>query len=150
MTMVLMVSPRKSARGTHLEIDLTPVKTAKMFNLLTEGKKQEAVIKSVPDINLKIIANSNLILRKICQQFPKTENRIRRDFIGVKADTEENRQKIINFLKEKNLEFVLREAYEDRAMKVVVRDLPIDIEIAEIIQSLEEKRYKIGRVSTLK
>ncbi|GBL85103.1 hypothetical protein AVEN_221323-2-1, partial [Araneus ventricosus] len=73
-----------------------------------------------------------------------------RGFIGIKADTEENRQKIINFLKEKRLEFVLSEAQEDRSVKAVVRDLPINIEITEIIQSLEEKGYKIERISQIK
>ncbi|GBN05667.1 hypothetical protein AVEN_13951-1 [Araneus ventricosus] len=144
-----MVSPSKAARGTHLENELSQVKTAKTFNLLTEEKTQEAVIKSIPDINLKIISNSNRILREICQQYPKTENRLRRGFIGIKVDTEENRQKIIIFRKEKRLEFVLSEVQEDRPVKVVVRDLPIDIEITEIIQSLEEKGYKIGRVSQM-
>ncbi|GBM43002.1 hypothetical protein AVEN_88604-1 [Araneus ventricosus] len=83
--------------------------------------------------------------RKI-QEFPKTENRLRRDFIGIKANTEENREQIINLLKQKHLEFVLSEAYKDRPVKV----LPIDIEIAEIVRNLEEKVYKIGRVSQMK
>ncbi|GBN17708.1 hypothetical protein AVEN_38814-1 [Araneus ventricosus] len=57
---------------------------------------------------------------------------------------------MINFLKDKHLEFALSEACEDRPVKVVIRDLPTDIGIAEIIQSLEEKGYKIGRVSQMK
>ncbi|GBL72851.1 hypothetical protein AVEN_128050-1 [Araneus ventricosus] len=142
-----MVLPRKAARETHLEKEATPVKTANMFKQLAEENIQKKVAKSILEINLKIMANCNLILKEISQHFPKTENRLRRDFIGIKADTEENREKIINFLKEKNLEFVLSKAQKDRPAKVVIRDLPIDIEIAEIIQSLEEKGYKIGRVS---
>ncbi|GBM60026.1 hypothetical protein AVEN_147589-1 [Araneus ventricosus] len=42
------------------------------------------------------------------------------------------------------------EAYEDRPLKVVIRDLPINMEIPEIIQNLEEKGYKIGRASQMK
>ncbi|GBN25600.1 hypothetical protein AVEN_212973-1 [Araneus ventricosus] len=101
-----------------------------------EENIQKEVAKGVSEINLKVIANCNLILKEISQQFPKTENSLRRDFIGMEADTEGNR--------------VLREAYEDRPVKVVIRDLPINIGIAEIIQSLEEKGYKIGRVSQMK
>ncbi|GBO15612.1 hypothetical protein AVEN_28286-1 [Araneus ventricosus] len=142
-----LVSPRKAAGETHQEKEAMPVKTANMFKQLAEETIQKDATKRVPEINLKIIENCNLILKEITQQFPKTENRLRRDYIGIKADTEENRHKIINFLKEKNLEFVLSEAYEGKPVKVVVRDLPIDTEIAEIIQNLEEKGYKIGRVS---
>ncbi|GBN39763.1 hypothetical protein AVEN_110052-1 [Araneus ventricosus] len=42
------------------------------------------------------------------------------------------------------------EAYEDRPIKVVIRDLPISVETSEIIQSLEEKGYTIGRASQMK
>ncbi|GBM56176.1 hypothetical protein AVEN_226079-2-1, partial [Araneus ventricosus] len=138
------------ATGSHLENALTPVKAANTFNLLTEEKTQESGIKSVPEISLKRTANSNPVLRENYQRYPKTENRLRRGFIGIKADTDENRQNIINFLKEKGLEFVLSEAQEDRPVKVVVRDLPTDIEITEITQNLEEKGCKMGRVSQMK
>ncbi|GBO01394.1 hypothetical protein AVEN_57887-1 [Araneus ventricosus] len=113
-------------------------------NILKEAPK------SIPEINLKIIPNFNLVLKEINQQFPNTENRLRREFIGIKGDTKENREKFINLLKQKNLEFVLSEAYEDRPVKVVIRDLPIDMEITEIIQNLEGKGYKIGRATPMK
>ncbi|GBM90314.1 hypothetical protein AVEN_116305-1 [Araneus ventricosus] len=93
-----MVSPRKEARETQ-QLESTEIETANMFTPIAEENRQEEVQKCIPEINLKIIANCNLILKEISQQFPKTENRIRRDFIGIKADTEENTEKIINFLK---------------------------------------------------
>ncbi|GBM42999.1 hypothetical protein AVEN_88602-1 [Araneus ventricosus] len=76
------VSPRKAARETHLGKEATPVKTANMFKQLAEENIQKEVAKSVPEINLKIIENSNLILKEISQEFPKTENSLRRDYCG--------------------------------------------------------------------
>ncbi|GBN77546.1 hypothetical protein AVEN_51184-1 [Araneus ventricosus] len=69
-----------------------------------EENIEKEVAKGVSEINLKFIANCNLILKKISQQFPKIENSLRRDFIGMEADTEENK--------------ILREEYEDRPVKV--------------------------------
>ncbi|GBM39764.1 hypothetical protein AVEN_107178-1 [Araneus ventricosus] len=94
-----LLSPQKAARGTHPEREATHVKTADMFKQLSDENIPKETTSSVPEINLKIIASCNLILKEICQQFPKTENKLRGDFISIRADTEENRQKIINILK---------------------------------------------------
>ncbi|GBO34608.1 hypothetical protein AVEN_148413-1 [Araneus ventricosus] len=91
-----------------------------MFSQLGEKKTPKIAPRNIPEIILKVIDNCNLILKEICQQFPKTENRLRKDFIGIRADTEENRERIINFFKEKKVEFVPNESFEDRPMKVVI------------------------------
>ncbi|GBO46069.1 hypothetical protein AVEN_20324-1 [Araneus ventricosus] len=129
---------RKAAREIQ-QPEPTPLETANAYTKLAEENIQEEAPKSIPEINLKIIPNYSLIIKEIRQRFPNTENRLRREFIEIKADTKENREKIINLLRQKKLEFVLSEAYEDRPVKVVIRDLPIDMEIPEIIQNLEEK-----------
>ncbi|GBM96790.1 hypothetical protein AVEN_249338-1 [Araneus ventricosus] len=144
-----LISPRKAARE-FTQVKVTPTKTTNKFSLLVDENNQEAAQRSVPEINLKIVANVIQILKEISQQFTKTENRLRRGFIGIKADSEENREKTIKFLKQKNLEFVLSEAYEDRPLKVVIRNLPINMEISEITQCWEEKGYQIERASQMK
>ncbi|GBO09185.1 hypothetical protein AVEN_220139-1 [Araneus ventricosus] len=103
---IQMVSSHKANRDIHLEKKLSPAKTTNMFHHLAEEKIQNTATKSVPEINLKIISNCNRILKEITHQFPKTENRLRRDFMGMKENTEEN----YHLPQRENLEFVLSEA----------------------------------------
>ncbi|GBN76840.1 hypothetical protein AVEN_173185-1 [Araneus ventricosus] len=123
-----MVSPRKAVREIHLEKEATPIKTANMFSQIGEQEIPKVSPRSIPEINLNVTSSSNLIIKEICQLFPNIENRLRKEFIGIRTDTEENRDKIISLLKEKNLEFVPREAFENRPMKLVIRNLPKEMD----------------------
>ncbi|GBN87616.1 hypothetical protein AVEN_84678-1 [Araneus ventricosus] len=91
---------RKAARKIQ-QPEPTPLETANAYTKLAEENIQEEAPKSIPEINLKIIPNYSLILKEISQQFPNTGNRLRREFIEIKADTKENREKIINLLRQK-------------------------------------------------
>ncbi|GBN68906.1 hypothetical protein AVEN_150408-1 [Araneus ventricosus] len=92
------------------------------------------------------------------QQQPDTQGNLpavskngkRKEFIGIKGDTDINREKIICLLKEKKLEFVLSETYENRPIKVVIRHLPKEMDLQEITHSLEEKGFKIERITQMK
>ncbi|GBM03816.1 hypothetical protein AVEN_231292-1 [Araneus ventricosus] len=142
-----MVLPCKAAKITHQEEENTTIQTANKFSQL--GVQDTP--RNIPEINLKVTINSNLILKEICQQFPNTENRLRKEFIGIKTNTELNREKIIILLKEKKLEFMLTyETYESRPLKVVIRHLPREMDQQEITQSLEEKGFKIERITQMK
>ncbi|GBM41638.1 hypothetical protein AVEN_198387-1 [Araneus ventricosus] len=145
-----LVSPCKAARPTTMEMDTTPVETTNKFSQLDEGNAPITPPRKIPEINLKVTANVNQTLKEICQQFPHTENRLQKDFIRIRADSEDSRGKIIKFLKEKNLEFVLSEAFEDRPLKVVIRDLPREMDKQEIQQCLEEAGFKIERITQMK
>ncbi|GBM97032.1 hypothetical protein AVEN_234754-1 [Araneus ventricosus] len=122
------VSLHKAARPTTMEVDTTLVETTNKFFQLAEGNAPITSPRRIPEINLKVTPNVNQTLKEICQQFPQTENRLQNDFFRIRADSEDSREKIIKFLKEKNLEFVLSEAFEDRPLKIVIQDLPREMD----------------------
>ncbi|GBN81809.1 hypothetical protein AVEN_88294-1 [Araneus ventricosus] len=91
-------TPQKSQRNPPGERSNTCQNDKYVFPT-RRGKKP----RNIPKINLKVIDNRNQILREICQQFPKTENRLRKNFIGIRADTEENREKNHQFSQKENI-----------------------------------------------
>ncbi|GBN79173.1 hypothetical protein AVEN_15223-1 [Araneus ventricosus] len=104
-----------------------------------EGKKSD---KDIPAINLLMDSNYNLTLQEIASKFPKTTNKLVKGFISITADTEENRNKIINYLNETNKEYVLSENSEDRPLKIIIKRLPTDHRKDLIQQDLENHDFK--------
>ncbi|GBL86900.1 hypothetical protein AVEN_218649-1 [Araneus ventricosus] len=86
-----------------MEVDPTPVEKTNKFFQLAEGNAPITSPRRIPEINLKVTPNVNQTLKEICQQFPLTDSRLQKDFIRIRADSEDSRGKIIKFLKEKNL-----------------------------------------------
>ncbi|CAL1277939.1 unnamed protein product [Larinioides sclopetarius] len=68
----------------------------------------------------------------------------------IQPSNEEQRQEIISILKKKNREFILKETYGERPLKVVVRELPPDFDRDLIKDALENKGYTINRVVQMK
>ncbi|GBM25293.1 hypothetical protein AVEN_172100-1 [Araneus ventricosus] len=87
------VSPHKVARPTTMEVDPTPVEMTNKFSQLAEGNAPITSPRRIPEINLKVAPNVNQTLKEICQQFPLTENRLQKDFIRIRADSEDSREK---------------------------------------------------------
>ncbi|GBN49248.1 hypothetical protein AVEN_246191-1, partial [Araneus ventricosus] len=140
-----IVSPKKAAK-TQPELPKTPVKTANKYQELTNLPENNP---QVPAINLKLDADYNLTLQEIHSMFPETENKLIKGFICIQANSEDNRQKIIDILKKNNKEFVLSEAREDRPLKIVIKWLPVNQDKEELKDILESKGFKIIRISQL-
>ncbi|GBN88757.1 hypothetical protein AVEN_116850-1 [Araneus ventricosus] len=102
-----IVPPRKAARPTTMEMDTTPVETTNKFSQPAEGNAPITSPRRIPEINLKVTPNVNQTLKEICQQFPQTENRLQKDFIRIRADSDDSRGKIIKYLKENEMDIKL-------------------------------------------
>ncbi|GBM63224.1 hypothetical protein AVEN_188259-1 [Araneus ventricosus] len=106
--------------------------------------------KQIPAVNPKLETNYNLTLREINRMFPDTENKLYNGFIRIQASSPENRISIIEYLQKNDKEFILSEASADRLLKAVIKGLPLNQNIEELKTILENRDFKIIRISRLK
>ncbi|GBN45106.1 hypothetical protein AVEN_138586-1, partial [Araneus ventricosus] len=96
-----IVSPKNSAKIQLVETK-SPIEISNKYqNLigLEEQDKENAPPKiSIPAINLKINDDYNLTLQEISRNFPNTESKYDRGYIGILPHFLEDRSKIIEFL----------------------------------------------------
>ncbi|GBN44653.1 hypothetical protein AVEN_211196-1 [Araneus ventricosus] len=148
--------PARKAAKIMKSTELPEISISNKFKDLMEidtdnnNSKTEETKIQMPAINLKIDANYNLTLQEINRLYPDTQNKLVKGFISIQATSNDHRNSIIEYLKNNNKEFVLSEAYADRPLKVVIKDLPVEQNKEELKQILEELNFKIVRISQLK
>ncbi|GBN60442.1 hypothetical protein AVEN_172977-1 [Araneus ventricosus] len=142
-----LVSPRKATEHPSPVKTTSPIKVGNRFQNLTDIP---AETKSYPaTINLKPKDTYKTLLKEIAE-FPGIENKLLYGYINIKPTLEENRQKIIQLLKEKKEEFMLLEASEDRPIKVVLKGLHADTNSTDIVEDLQSKSFTVNRFSQMR
>ncbi|GBN09500.1 hypothetical protein AVEN_141007-1 [Araneus ventricosus] len=119
-------------------------------NDIENNLKIDDNMKQIPAINLKLETNYNLTLQEINRMYPDTEEKLINGFISIQTTNPENRERIIEYFKKNDKEFILSEAYADRPLKTVIKGLPLDQNKDELKSILENKDFKILRISKLK
>lgn len=146
----LQVSPRKAAKHPG-QVKTTPtIRVDNRFQSQADTPTPTGTKEHPATINLKPRENYNTLLKEITEKFPGTENKFLFGYINIKATSEENRQKIVQFLMEKNEELILLEATIDRPIKVVLKGLHVEANTTDIVKDLKTKGFRVSRISQMR
>ncbi|GFT65206.1 uncharacterized protein TNCV_2816111 [Trichonephila clavipes] len=99
---------------------------------------------------MRIFDSYNLVLQDLHRNYPTAINTHTKGYIKIKAQTEIDHDEIINYLKDKNLEFFVIEPPLSRPLKLVMKCLPVDIDPEDIENDLISKGIKIVKTTQLK
>ncbi|GFW70864.1 uncharacterized protein TNCV_3366141 [Trichonephila clavipes] len=99
---------------------------------------------------MRIIDSYNLVLQDLHRKYPTATNTHTKGYIKIEAQTENDHNEIINYLKDKNLEFYVIEPPLSRPLKLVIKGLPVDIDPEDIKNDLISKGIKIVKTIQLK
>ncbi|GBM49858.1 hypothetical protein AVEN_191256-1 [Araneus ventricosus] len=139
-----MVSARKAAKTTIIEDTALPIETGNKYLPLAENKSYPA------SISLKPQGDHKAIIKEIAEKFPGTENRWIYDYVNIKPPSEESILQILALLNERKAEYLLNESYDERPIKVVIKDLSDETDPQEIVDDLTSKGYAINRITQMK
>ncbi|GFW02624.1 uncharacterized protein TNCV_2456381 [Trichonephila clavipes] len=146
------VFPKKTAKNTPLE-EKKEIKINNTFEALTSDKTDVQDVTpayKIKPIFMKIIDSYNLVLQDLHRKYPTATNTHTKGYIKIEAQTENDHNEIVNYLKDKNLEFYLIEPPLSTPLKLVIKGLPVDIDPEDIKNELISKGIKIVKTTQLK
>ncbi|GFR30247.1 uncharacterized protein TNCT_459251 [Trichonephila clavata] len=149
---------RKGARTIkEIPIDQVVCTTKHNFSVLEDEQPtvdmSDLPIPSPPKIKpimMKITKNYNLIIREINRKYPATVNEATGDWIKSQCATSDDHRDITTSLVEKKIEHWVVDPIANRPIKVVFKDLPASITVAEIEHDLKEKEVAVEKVAQLR
>ncbi|GBM83724.1 hypothetical protein AVEN_261311-1 [Araneus ventricosus] len=145
------VSPKISAKIRPAG-SKSPIETSNKYLNLMNSEEQDKDISptavSIPAINLKISDDYKFTLQEINTNFPNTENKCDRCYIGILPYSIDDRNKIIEFLYKNEKEYVLSEASK-KTLQNSIKDLPPDQNNEMIAQDLKKNKSKLLEFTNL-
>ncbi|GFY76800.1 nucleic-acid-binding protein from transposon X-element [Trichonephila inaurata madagascariensis] len=156
------VSPTKFAKKQKVaENDsvgaTAPIKIANQYQALAGNSSipdpDIAVVpvatRKIPPINLKFQTNYKPIVKEISQKFPASSTKLSGEFLKIFATSPDEHRNITKFLTEKGEQYFAIEPVTKRPQKVVIKGLPITIDIDDIKTELTERGFDIIKVAQL-
>ncbi|GFV65852.1 uncharacterized protein TNCV_1256061 [Trichonephila clavipes] len=99
---------------------------------------------------MTIFDSYNLVLQDLHRKYPTATNTHTKRYIKIEAQTENDHNEIVNYLKDKNLEFYVIEPLLSRPLKLVIKGLPVDIDPEDIKNDSISEGIKIVKTTQLK
>ncbi|GFY78590.1 uncharacterized protein TNIN_248981 [Trichonephila inaurata madagascariensis] len=104
----------------------------------------------IKPIFMRLTPNYNLILQEINRTHPTAKNTHTKGFFKIEAETEDHHREITKYLTERKIEYYVIEPPASRALKLVIKGLPEDVDPEDIKIDLISKGIKIEKVAQLK
>ncbi|GFY66638.1 uncharacterized protein TNIN_469341 [Trichonephila inaurata madagascariensis] len=99
---------------------------------------------------LRIVKNYNLTVQEINIKFPATVNKMTGNYIKVQPGSIEDHRDITTMLEERKAEHYVIEPLANRPIKIVIKGLPNDTDVADIEADLVKKGFAIEKVAQLR
>ncbi|GFV66009.1 uncharacterized protein TNCV_4086841 [Trichonephila clavipes] len=116
------VFPKKTVKNIPLA-EKKEIKINNTFEALNSDKTDVEDVTpayKIKPIFMRIIDSYNLILQDLHRKYPTATNTHTKGFIKIEAQTENDHNEIVNYLKVKNLEFYVIEPPLTRPLKLVI------------------------------
>ncbi|GFU78550.1 PRE_C2HC domain-containing protein [Trichonephila clavipes] len=117
----------------NIDLDSTPVPVAN----------------KITPIMLRYSKNYKLLLQQLVKDFPESTNKLTGDYIRIIPATEDDRRKIIDYLKSINEQFYVFDPPASRPHKKVLKGLPTSTDIQDFKSDLENRGFIVERVAQL-
>ncbi|GFT47802.1 nucleic-acid-binding protein from transposon X-element [Trichonephila clavipes] len=101
-------------------------------------------------IMLRLVKEYNLIIQEINRKFPATVNKVTGKYIKVQPGSIDDHRDITALLEAKKAEHYVIERLANQPIKVVIKGLPVDTDVADIEADLLQKGFAIGKVVQLR
>ncbi|GFY38113.1 uncharacterized protein TNIN_248111 [Trichonephila inaurata madagascariensis] len=99
---------------------------------------------------MKVIDSYNLILQELNKTYPTVTNTFTKGYIKIEAQTADDHRDITNYLTGKKLQYYVIEPNSNRPLKLVIKELPADLDPEDIKNDLISKGIKIEKIALLK
>ncbi|GFX38865.1 nucleic-acid-binding protein from transposon X-element [Trichonephila clavipes] len=101
-------------------------------------------------IMLRIVKDYNLIIQEINRKFPATVNKMTGNNIKVQPGSIDDHRDITALLEARKAEHYVIDRLANRPIKVVIKGLPVDTNVAGIETDLVQKGFAIEKVAQLR
>ncbi|GFQ99778.1 nucleic-acid-binding protein from transposon X-element [Trichonephila clavata] len=102
----------------------------------------------IKPIMMRINKNYNLILQEIYRKYQNTINKSTGDYIRIQPKSQEDNENIVKLLIIKKGQYYTKDI--TTPIKVVIKGLPIDTDVADIEADLKEQGIKIEKIAQLR
>ncbi|GFU32424.1 nucleic-acid-binding protein from transposon X-element [Trichonephila clavipes] len=88
-------------------------------------------------------------MQEINRKYPKTNSKLSGEYLRIFASATDERNEIINFLKERGEQFFALHPQDTKPQKIVIKGLPISTDIDDIKKDLSERGFLVNKVAQL-
>ncbi|GFY27870.1 nucleic-acid-binding protein from transposon X-element [Trichonephila clavipes] len=97
-----------------------------------------------------MVKDYNLIVQEINRKFPSTVNKMTRKYIKVQPGSVDDHRDITALLEARKAEHYVIDRLANRPIKIVIKGLPVDTDVADIEADLVQKGFAIEKVAQLR